>query len=113
MMQGLLNQLEGYNLDLDSKISDIKDGWDYIYLIISCEEAYDFVLNDSEAMFFESKDFSFSELDEFIVFLKTGVATQRTHNTVLDNINELNDIREIYMEYIIDNRDNKINDLLG
>lgn len=112
MMQNLLNQLEEYNLNLDSKISDIKDGWDYINLIISCEEAYDFVLKDSEAMFFESKDFNFEELEEFIVFLKTGVTTQRTHNTILNNINELNDIRDIYMKYIIDNRNNKINDLL-
>jgi len=112
MMQNLLNELIGPDIGLDSKISDLKGQWDYINLILSCEEIYGFLLEYDEMVFFEQKDLSFGEIEEFIVFIKTGVASERTRRTIADNIKELKGMREIYMDYIADNRNARIIDLL-
>jgi hypothetical protein len=114
MMQSILdNTLPEYNLGLDSKLNDITDVWDSINFIMECEKIYDFQLMAEEHCFFESKNFSFGEIHEFITFLKDGTDSPFVHKTITENISELKEIRSIYGEYIINKRDSFLNEMLG
>jgi hypothetical protein len=99
---------EKYKLTLDSYLLDLKDFWDPIYFIIKCEELYEFQLFDDEVVFMEKENLSFRQIDEFIKFLKTGIASDYIQKSIIKNIKELKDIRPIYIEYI---RNNRINSL--
>lgn len=113
-MLNLLNEkLPEYQLKLESNISDIKDGWDYVYLIIECEKYYNLEIKDDEADFFNQKDFTFTQLDEFIIFLKNGNASPWVHKTIINNINILSNIRNIYIDYIINNRNYSIKKIMS
>ena len=113
MLSILNNILPEYGLGLESRISEITDGWDYIAFVIECEVHYGFELKDLEAMFFERQDFSFGELHEFMTFLKTGVDSPFVHATIAENISELKEIRSLYEDYIIDKRDSFLSGILG
>ena len=114
MMQSILdNTLPEYNLGLDSKLNDITDVYESINFIMECEKIYDLQLMDGDAMFFESKNFSFGEIHEFITFLKDGTDSPFVHKTITENISELKEIRSIYGEYIINKRDSFLNEMLG
>ena len=91
---------EKYKLTLDSYLLDLKDFWDPIYFIIKCEELYEFQLFDDEVVFMEKENLSFRQIDEFIKFLKTGIASDYIQKSIIKNIKELKDIRPIYIEYI-------------
>ena len=102
-----------FNFNLESKICDIKDCWDFVYFFIRCEEVYEIVLFDLEVCILETKNLSFRQLDEFINFLKSNIITEFIHSFIINNINELKGIREVYLDYIISNRNNKIDLLIG
>ena len=104
MLELLNEKLPHCQLKLESNISDIKDGWDYVYLIIECEKYYNLEIKDDEADFFNQKDFTFSQLHEFILFLKKGHASHWVHKTIMNNIEKLSNIRDVYIDYIINNR---------
>ena len=111
-MLSLLNEIQS-DLTLDSKPSDIHDGWNFVALIIKCEEYYNFIIYDDEAMFIEEQDLSFLQIEDFFIFLRDGYATSFISKLIIDNINWLRPFRSEYESYIINNRDNKINDLLN
>jgi hypothetical protein len=111
-MLSLLNEIQP-DLTLDSKPSDIRDGWDFVALIIECEKYYNFIIYDDEAMFFEEKNLSFLQIEDFFIFLRDGYATSFINKLIIDNINRLKSCRSEYESYIINNRNNKINDLLN
>ena len=110
-MKSILEDL-GYDLDLDSKLSEIDDVYDFINFIIKCEEYYNFELYDDEAGFIEVKDLTFLQIEDFFIFLRDGYATEFIHNLVVSNINDLRLIRGYYGDYIVKNREIKLNDLL-
>lgn len=111
-MLSLLNEIQS-DLTLDSKPSDIHDGWNFVALIIKCEEYYNFIIYDDEAMLFEDKDLTFLQIEDFFIFLRDGYATSFITKLIIDNINWLKSHRPEYENHIINNRDNKINDLLN
>jgi hypothetical protein len=111
-MLNLLNEIQP-DLTLDSKPSDIHDGWDFVALIIECEKYYNFIIYDDEAMFFEEENLTFREIEDFFIFLRDGYATSSITKLIIDNINRLKSCRSEYEKYIINNRDNKINDILN
>jgi hypothetical protein len=111
-MLSLLNEIQP-GLNLDSKISDMYDGWDFVALILECERYYNFIIYDEEAMFIEEKNLSFLQIEDFFIFLRDGYATSFINKLIIDNINRLKSCRSEYESYIINNRDNKINDLLN
>ena len=109
----LENELYEYNLDLDSKLSEIDDVYDFINFIMKCEEYYNFELYDDEAGFLEIKDLTFLQIEDFFIFLRDGFATEFIHNLVVSNLQDLKRIRKYYEDYIVKNRDNKLNNLLN
>ena len=111
-MLNLLNEIQP-DLTLDSKPSDMDDGWDFVALIIECEKYYNFIIYDDEAMFFEEENLTFREIEDFFIFLRDGYATSSITKLIIDNINRLKSCRSEYEKYIINNRDNKINDILN
>ena len=111
-MLKILNEIQP-DLNLDSKVSDIHDGWDFIALILECEKYYNFIIYDDEAMFFEEKNLSFLQIEDFFIFLRDGYETSFITQLIIDNINWLKSHRPEYENHIINNRDNKINDLLN
>ena len=111
-MLEILNEIQP-DLTLDSKVSDMYDGWDFVALMIECEKYYNFIIYDEEAMLFEEKDLSFLQIEDFFIFLRDGYATSFITKLIIDNINWLKKYRPEYENYIINNRDNKINDLLS
>ena len=111
-MLKILNEIQP-DLNLDSSPSDIKDAWDLIALILKCEEYYNFEINDSEAIFIETQNIKFGQIEDLFIFLRDGWATPFIHNLIINNINELKGNRPDYEIYIINQRDNKINDLLN
>jgi hypothetical protein len=64
-------------------------------------------------MFIEEKNLSFLQIEDFFIFLRDGYATSFINKLIIDNINRLKSCRYEYESYIINNRDNKINDLLN
>ena len=100
------------NLNLDSRPSDITDGWDFVTIILKCEEYYNYEINDSEAIFIETQNIKFGQIEDLFIFLRDGWATPFIHNLIINNINELKGNRPDYEKYVINQRDNKINDLL-
>ena len=111
-MLKILNEIQP-DLNLDSKVSDMYDGWDFVALILECEKYYNFIIYDDEAMFIEEQDLSFLQIEDFFIFLRDGYATSFITQLIIDNINRLKSCRSEYESYIINNRDNKINDLLS
>jgi hypothetical protein len=111
-MLSLLNEIQP-GLNLDSKVSDMYDGWDFVALILECEKYYNFIIYDDEAMLFEDKDLTFLQIEDFFIFLRDGYATSFISKLIIDNINWLRPFRSEYESYIINNRNNKINDLLN
>ncbi len=109
----LESELFEYDLDLDSKLSEIDDVYDFINFIIKCEEYYNLVIFDDEAEFIEINDLTFLQIEDFFIFLRDGFATPFIHNLILNNINYLRTIRLEYDNYIVKNRDIKLNDLLN
>lgn len=109
----MLSILKEYNIDLDSKPSNLIDGWDFVSIIIQCENYYNFIIYDDEAMFFEEKDLTFRQIEDFFIFLRDGYATSFINKLIIDNLNRLKVNRTEYESYIINNRNNKINDLLN
>jgi acyl carrier protein len=91
----ILNEFTEYNLNLDSKPSDMTDGLDFVAFILDCEKYYNFEINDDEAIFIETENLTF------------------IYNLIVKNINELKSNRPDYEKYIINHRDNKLNDLLN
>lgn len=111
-MLSILNKiLSLYKFNLDSKVSDITDTLDYIVFIIECEEYYNYVIKDDEAIFFEEENLSFQQIDDFFTFLKGGETTPFIHRLITKNINRLKENRPEYESYIIDCRDRKIKKL--
>jgi hypothetical protein len=108
----ILNEIQS-DLTLDSKVSDMYDVWDFVNLILECERYYNFIIYDDEAMFFEEKNLSFLQIEDFFIFLRDGYATSFITQLIIDNINRLKVNRTEYEKYVINNRDNKINDLLS
>lgn len=102
----------GYDLDLDSKISDIFDVYDFISFIMDCEIYYNLEIFDDEAEFIEVKDLSFLDIEDFFIFLRDGYTTDSIHKLIVDNIDWLSRIRPDYKWYITNCRDSKIDSLL-
>ena len=84
-MLNLLNEIQT-DLTLDSKPSDIHDGWDFVALIIECEKYYNFIIYDDEAMFIEEENLTFREIEDFFIFLRDGYATSSITKLIIDNI---------------------------
>jgi hypothetical protein len=98
------------HLHLDSHLSDLEDFYDFIYVITQCEELYDIQLFDSEAILLEKSDLSFRQLEDFIIFLKSGNFTDFIYSFIIENISDLKDIRECYLKTI---RDSKIDSIIS
>jgi hypothetical protein len=111
MIKILEEHLFDYDLNLDSKVSDIDDVYDFINFIINCEIYYNMEIFDDEAEFIEFNDLSLRNVEDFFIFLRDGYATESIHKLIIDNIDWLSRIRPDYRWYIINNRDSKI-DLL-
>lgn len=111
MLNILKEVLPDDNLDLDSRPLDL-NGFDFVTIIIKCEEYYNFEINDDEAIFIEKENITFGQIEDFFIFLRDGWATPFIHNLIINNINELRVNRPNYEMYIINQRDKKINDLL-
>jgi hypothetical protein len=109
----ILNEFTEYNLNLDSKPSDMTDGLDFVAFILDCEKYYNFEINDDEAIFIETENLTFLQIEDFFIFLRDGYATPFIYNLIVKNINELKSNRPDYEKYIINHRDNKLNDLLN
>ncbi len=111
-MKDILDKiLPEYNFGLDSRISDITLGWDYVAFIMECELHHGFEINDDEAIFFEEENLSFQEIEDFFLFLKNGSATPFVHALIANNINRLKKNRPEYESYIVESRDRKIRKL--
>ncbi len=111
MLNILKEVLPDDNLDLDSRPLDL-NGFDFVTIIIKCEEYYNFEINDDEVIFIEKENITFGQIEDFFIFLRDGWTTPFIHNLIINNINELKSNRPNYEKYIIDQRDKKINDLL-
>ena len=103
---------QGYDLNLDSKISEIDDVVDFITFILSCETYYNIDIFDDEAEFIEVKDLSFLDIEDLFIFLRDGYATDSIHKLIFDNINWLNRIRPDYRWYLANSRNDKIDSIL-
>lgn len=99
-MLSLLNEIQS-DLNLDSKVSDITDGWDFVALILECEKYYNFIIYDDEAMFFEEKNLSFLQIEDFFIFLRDGYATSSITKLIIDNINRLKSCRSSIVSFIL------------
>jgi hypothetical protein len=111
-MQSIIDKvLSNYKLTMNSKVSEITDALDYVSFILECEEYYNFVINDDEAVFFEEENLSLKEIEEFFLFLKNSQTTDFIHGLITNNINRLKSNREEYESYIVDCRDKKIKSL--
>lgn len=110
----LLNELEpqGYDLNLDSKISEITDIFEFISFIMACEIYYNIEIFDDEAEFIEVKDLSFLDIEDLFIFLRDGYATDSIHKLIFDNINWLSRIRPDYRWYLANRRNDKIDSIL-
>lgn len=108
-----IEDFKDYELTIDSRLSDFKDFWDSIYFIIKCEEVYQIQFFDLEVIFMEEKDFSFRNIEDLIKFLKTGETSEFIHNIIVDNISKLKQIREVYLEYVVSKRDEKISSIIN
>ncbi len=111
-MLSILNEFSVYNLNLDCKLSDITDVYDFISFMLKCEEYYNFEIYDNEAIFLETQDITFLQIEDFFIFLRDGFATPFISKLIIDNLNELKQNRPDYEKHIINKRDNIINDLL-
>ena len=111
MIKILEEHLFDYDLNLDSKVSEINDIYDFISFIMECETYYNLEIFDNEAEFIEVKDLSFLDIEDFFIFLRDGYATESIHKLIINNIDWLSEIRPDYRWYITNNRDSKI-DLL-
>jgi len=109
MIEILDKELQGYDLNLDSKISEIYDVVDFITFILSCEIYYNLDIFDEEAEFIEVKDLSFLDIEDFFIFLRDGYATESIHKLIVDNIDWLNRIRPDYRWYMANRRNDRIN----
>jgi hypothetical protein len=109
MIEILDKELQGYDLNLDSKISEIYDVVDFITFILSCEIYYNLDIFDEEAEFIEVKDLSFLDIEDFFIFLRDGYATESIHKLIVDNIDWLNRIRPDYRWYLANRRNDRIN----
>ena len=109
----LLNELEpqGYDLNLDSNISEIDDVVDFITFMMDCETYYNLEIFDDEAEFIEIKDLSFLDIEDLFIFLRDGYATDSIHKLIVDNINWLSRIRPDYRWYLANSRNDKIDSL--
>ena len=101
----------GYDLILNSKVSEINDIYDFISFIMACEIYYNLELFDDEAEFIEVKDLSFLDIEDLFIFLRDGYTTDSIHKLIVNNIDWLSRIRPDYRWYIINNRDSKIDSL--
>lgn len=112
-MISLLENLNfnGYELNLDSKISDIFDVLDFIQFIMDCEIYYNLEIFDDEAEFIEVKDLSFLDIEDLFIFLRDGYATDSIHKLIVDNIEWLSRIRPDYRWYLVTRRDDRINSI--
>lgn len=111
MIEILDKELQGYDLNLDSKISEIDDVVDFITFILSCEIYYNLDIFDDEAEFIEVKDLSFLDIEDLFIFLRDGYATDSIHKLIVDNIDWLSKIRPDYRWYLTNRRNDRI-DLL-
>lgn len=107
LLDDLNNQ--GYDLNLDSKISEINDVYDFISFIMSCETYYNLEIFDNEAEFIEVKDLSLLDIEDFFIFLRDGYATDSIHRLIVNNIDWLSGIRPDYRWYLANRRDDRIN----
>ena len=98
----------GYDLILDSRVSEITDVFEFISFIMSCEIYYNLEIFDDEAEFIEVKDLSFLDIEDFFIFLRDGYATDSIHKLIVDNINWLSRIRPDYRWYLVNRRNDRI-----
>ena len=103
----------GYDLILDSRVSEISDVYDFISFIMACEIYYNLELFDDEAEFIEVKDLSFLDIEDLFIFLRDGYATDSIHKLIVDNIDWLSGIRPDYRWHIANRRNDKIDSLFN
>ena len=113
MIKILDSEFFGCDFTLDSKISEISDVYEFICFILKCEEYYNLVIFDDEAIFIETNNLSFKDIEDFFIFLRDGYATESIHNLIVKHIEELNLIRPDYRWYIANNRNNKIDSIFN
>jgi len=113
MLQILSTELSGYDFDLNSRISEITEVYDFILFIMACEVYYNFEIFDDEAEFIELNDLTFLEVEDFFIFLRDGWATKYIHQLILNNINWIKKIRPEYEWYLRDLRNSKIDSILS
>ena len=113
MIKILEKNLFDYDLNLDSKVSEINDIYDFISFIMKCETYYNLEIFDAEAEFIEFKDLSFLDIEDFFIFLRDGYATDSIHKLIVNNIDWLNGIRPDYRWYLANLRDNRIDSIFN
>jgi hypothetical protein len=113
MIKILDSEFFGCDFTLDSKISEISDVYEFISFILKCEEYYNLVIFDDEAMFIETNNLSFKDIEDFFIFLRDGYATGSIHNLIIKHIEELSLIRPDYRWYIANRRNDKIDSLFN
>ena len=79
MIKILDSEFFGCDFTLDSKISEISDVYEFICFILKCEEYYNLVIFDDEAIFIETNNLSFKDIEDFFIFLRDGYATESIH----------------------------------
>jgi hypothetical protein len=98
------------NLTPNSNILDVGDGWDFIYLVVKCEEVFDIQIWDSEVEILERNNVKVSQLFEYFDFLKNQNLTEFVNRFFIENKNDLIKIRQNEIALILDK---KINNLIN
>lgn len=97
------------DVNLESKISDIKDGMDVLYVMMRCEELYEIAIDNRESEL--CNQLRIIDIHDLIQFWKGGILTKEIKKWIDFNLDELILIkRPIYKSYL---RNDKIDDILN
>lgn len=96
------------DLNLESKIIDVKDMWDCLYFFIRCEELYNINIFDTEAELIEEEKAKIYQIFEYCEFIKNNKLTDFVIDFISRNQKEIIKVRPEAISLIRENKLKKL-----